>query len=143
MGTQGSRATILLCLLTFPKRYMELPEWWYLTLFHRDPERVKKYVRICWLVFIFQVCFCCCCCFLVFWFFKTGFPCSFGACPGTSSCRPGQTQTHRDLPGSASQVLGLKVWANCNFLLWYTYKHFSEDNYRGTKIKCLFFTSAS
>ena len=33
---------------------------------------------------------------------KTGFLCSFGACPGGASyCRPGWPQTHRDLPASA------------------------------------------
>ncbi|ERE75821.1 target of Nesh-SH3-like isoform 2 [Cricetulus griseus] len=36
-----------------------------------------------------------------------GFLCGFGGCPGTSSCRPGWSQTHRDLPASASRVLGL------------------------------------
>ena len=35
--------------------------------------------------------------------------CCFGACPGISSYRPGRPRTHRDLPDSASQVLGLKV----------------------------------
>ena len=30
------------------------------------------------------------------------------SCPGTL-CKPGWPQTHRDLPASASQVLGLKV----------------------------------
>ena len=47
----------------------------------------------------------------VFWFFEPGFFCSFGACSGTSSCRSGWHQTHRDLPVSASQVLGLKACA--------------------------------
>ena len=40
-----------------------------------------------------------------------GFLCSFGACPGTSSCRPDWPWTHRDLSGSASWVLGLKSCA--------------------------------
>ena len=48
-------------------------------------------------------------CFFFFnWFFKTGFLCSLGACPGTSSCRPGWLQTYRDPPASASRVLGLR-----------------------------------
>ena len=47
-------------------------------------------------------------CFL---FFKTEFLCSFEVCPGTSSCRPGWSWTHRDLPTSASRVLGLKACA--------------------------------
>ena len=46
---------------------------------------------------------------ILFHFFETGILCSFGACPGTSSCRPGWLHTHRDLPTSASQVLGLKA----------------------------------
>ena len=46
-----------------------------------------------------------------FGFFETGFLCGLGACPGTSSCRPGWSQTHKDLPVSASQVLGLKACA--------------------------------
>ena len=45
----------------------------------------------------------------LFLFFKTEFLCSFGACPGTRSCRPGFPQNHRDPPASASQVLGLKA----------------------------------
>ena len=49
--------------------------------------------------------------FFFFWFFKTGFLCGFGGCPGTSSCRPGWTRTPRYLPASASQVLGLKACA--------------------------------
>ena len=53
-------------------------------------------------LFLFFVCFC----FILF--FETGFLCSFGACPGTSSCRPGWPRTHRDLPASASLVLGVK-----------------------------------
>ena len=48
---------------------------------------------------------------LAFWFFKTGFLCSFRACPGTRSCRSGWPPTHKDLPASASRVLGLKVYA--------------------------------
>ena len=45
----------------------------------------------------------------LFRFFETGFLCGFGACPGTSSYRPGWPQTHRDPPASASRVLGLKL----------------------------------
>ena len=51
-------------------------------------------------VFIFDFCF-----------LETGFLCSFGACPGTSSRRPSWLRTHRDPPDSASQVLGLKAHA--------------------------------
>ena len=46
-------------------------------------------------------------CFLLGGGFETGFLCGFGACPGTSSCGLGWSR--RDLPTSASQVLGLKV----------------------------------
>ena len=45
----------------------------------------------------------------VFCFFEAGFIYSCGTCPGTSSCRPGWPQTHRNLPASASCVLGLKA----------------------------------
>ena len=41
--------------------------------------------------------------FLSLWSFKTGFLCSFGVCPGTSSCRPGWPRTHGNPPASASQ----------------------------------------
>ncbi len=44
-------------------------------------------------------------------FLKTGFLCSFGACPGTNSCRPGWSRTHRDPLASAPRVPGLKVCA--------------------------------
>ena len=47
----------------------------------------------------------------LFLFFKTGFLCSFGACPGTSSCRHDWPRIHRNPPTSASWVLGLKVCA--------------------------------
>ena len=46
-----------------------------------------------------------------FWFSKTGFLCDFGGCPGNSSCRPGWSQTQRDLLASASGVLVLKASA--------------------------------
>ncbi|EGW10468.1 hypothetical protein I79_016958 [Cricetulus griseus] len=49
--------------------------------------------------------------FFFFLFFETGFLCGFGGCPGTSSCRPGWSQTHRDPSASASRVLGLKACA--------------------------------
>ena len=42
---------------------------------------------------------------------KTGFLCSFGSCPVTSSCKPGWPWTHRDPPASASRMLGLKACA--------------------------------
>ena len=42
---------------------------------------------------------------------RQGFSVVFGACPGTSSCRPGWPRTHRDPPASASRVLGLKACA--------------------------------
>ena len=51
---------------------------------------------------------------LLFVCLRQGFrknPRSFGACPGTSSCRPGWPKTHRDLPASVSRVLGLKACA--------------------------------
>ena len=51
------------------------------------------------------------CLFVWFWFFETGFLCSFGVCPEISSCRPGLSWTHRDSPASASPVLGLKARA--------------------------------
>ena len=35
--------------------------------------------------------------------------CNSPSCPGTSSCRPGWPWTYRDLPASASRVLGLKA----------------------------------
>ena len=46
-----------------------------------------------------------------FFFFETGFFCSFGACPGTNSSRPGWPWSHRDPLASASWVLGLKACA--------------------------------
>ena len=49
--------------------------------------------------------------FFYFLFFESGFLCGFGACPGTSSCRPGWPRTHKDPPASASRVLGLKACA--------------------------------
>ena len=47
--------------------------------------------------------------YFILFVFETGILCSFGACPGTSSYRPGWLHTHRDLPISVSQVLGLKA----------------------------------
>ena len=47
--------------------------------------------------------------FFVIFFFQDKLLCSFGACSGTSSCKPGWPQTHRDPPVSAFQVLELKV----------------------------------
>ena len=49
--------------------------------------------------------------FVLFCFFKTGFRCGFGACPGTSSCSLGWSRTHREPPAAASRVLGLKACA--------------------------------
>ena len=43
----------------------------------------------------------------------------FEACPGTSSCRLGWPQIHRDLPDSASQVLGLKTCATTARFIMY------------------------
>ena len=43
--------------------------------------------------------------------FETGFLHNFGACPWTRSFRPGWPWTHKDLPASASQVLGLRACA--------------------------------
>ena len=51
------------------------------------------------------------CLFVWFGFFETGFHCIFKAFPRTSSCRPGWPRIHRDLPASASRVLGLKACA--------------------------------
>ena len=53
---------------------------------------------------------------VIYLVYKTGFLCSFGSCPGTRSCRPGWLRTHRDLPASASQVLGLKACATTTLL---------------------------
>jgi hypothetical protein len=52
----------------------------------------------------FLVCFC-----FLFWFFETGFLCSPG-CPGTHSVDQAGLKL-RNLPASASQVLGLKACA--------------------------------
>ena len=41
--------------------------------------------------------------------FETGFLCSFGAFPVTSSCRPGWSRNQRYSPTSASLTLGLKA----------------------------------
>ena len=41
--------------------------------------------------YLYIILFFCC----LFLFFKTGFLCTFGACPGTSSCRPGWPWTQR------------------------------------------------
>ena len=46
-------------------------------------------------------------CFVLF---DTGFLCSFGACPGTRSVDQGGLEL-KDLPASASGVLGLKACA--------------------------------
>ena len=56
--------------------------------------------------------------YLFIWFFETGFLYGFGGCPGTSSCRPGWSGTHRDPPASASRVLGLKACATTARLHW-------------------------
>ena len=65
------------------------------------------------LIFLIHACFIYL--FIYFWFFKTGFLCSFGAWAGTNSCRPGWPQTHKDSPASASWVLGLKA---CTTTTW-------------------------
>ena len=62
-------------------------------------------------------------CFVLFFIyfllvFETGFLCSFGACPRTSSCRPGWPRTRRDTPASASRVLGLKACATTTRLIF-------------------------
>ena len=61
---------------------------------------------------------------LFLWFFKTGFLCSFEACPRTGFCRPDWPQTHRDLPASTSQVLRLEAYTtvtqpDCRLLMTY------------------------
>ena len=57
----------------------------------------------------------------LFLFFLKEFLCSFGTCPGASSCRPGWPRTHRDPHASASRVLGLKVCATIarRYLVFY------------------------
>ena len=71
--------------------------------------------------------------FIFFWFLRTGFFCSFGGCPGTSSCRSCWPQTHRDPPASASRVLGLKAYTTTtqriSFLKKYTYYFIDIYNY--------------
>ena len=52
-------------------------------------------------------------CFVLF--IETGFLFGFGAYPGTSSCRPGWSRTHKDLPASASRGLGLKACATTSW----------------------------
>ena len=59
---------------------------------------------------------------LFIWFFETGFLCSLEACTGTNSCRLGWSQTSRDLPASASLVLGLK---SCITTAWFTISYVS------------------
>ena len=49
--------------------------------------------------------------FFPFYFLRQGFSVSdsFGACSATDSCGPGWPWIHRELPASASQVLGIKT----------------------------------
>ena len=48
---------------------------------------------------------------IFFLFSRQGFSIAFGSCPGTNSSRPCWPRTPRDLPASASRVLGLKACA--------------------------------
>ena len=66
----------------------------------------------------------------LFSFFETGFLCSFGACPRTSSCRPSWPRTQSDPPGSPSQVLGLKACATTTLQM--TTSHHNRDLNPGT-----------
>ena len=72
---------------------------------------------------------------MIDWFFETRFHCTFGACPGTSSCRPGWPQTHKAPP--ASQMLGLKACTttagNINFIL--KYKTNKQTNKKPSNLK--------
>ena len=72
--------------------------------YKEDPKsKQKEKVRPCWapvVVVAGLVCFVLL--FVSCFFFEAGFHCSFGVCPGTSSCRPGWLQTQRDPPASAS-----------------------------------------
>ena len=58
-------------------------------------------------------------CLFLLLFLETGFLCSFGACPGTCSCKPHLPQTHSDLLASASLVLGLKACATTTWLFFF------------------------
>ncbi|EGW14713.1 hypothetical protein I79_019557 [Cricetulus griseus] len=49
--------------------------------------------------------------FFCFCFSRQGFSVLLWSLSWNLICRPGWPQNHRDLPASASQVLGLKVWA--------------------------------
>ena len=49
--------------------------------------------------------------FCLVWFLRQVSLFNSPGCPGTSSCRPGWSWTHRDSSVSASQVLGLNVCA--------------------------------
>ena len=97
----------------------------YLTLCLRGGMTVRPSgIMFCvWLGFLF----------VLFCFYEKRFLCSLGAWPGTSSCRPGWPQTHRDLFGSTSQVLGLKACTTTARLL----RHNLRDR-KGQQSKGLF-----
>jgi hypothetical protein len=55
--------------------------------------------------------------FFFFWFFETGFLCVAPGCPGTHSVDQAGLEL-RNLPASASQVLGLKAYATTHTTAW-------------------------
>jgi hypothetical protein len=82
-------------------------------------SRVLCIIFICvyWKVYRHDVGFCCCCCcFLSFVFRDRVSLCSPG-CPGTHSVNKAGLEL-RNLPASASQVLGLKACATTPGMMW-------------------------
>ena len=76
---------------------------------HYYCPKIEHSSRIFVGIFLFCFCLSVFCFYLFFVFPDRVSLCSFGACPRTSSCKPGYSQTHRDPPASATQVLELKV----------------------------------
>ena len=70
---------------------------------------------------------------IFFLFSRQGFSIAFGSCPGTNSSRPCWPRTHRDLPASASRVLGKGVRNHRPSCLWFLNKLF----------RCFYFLSES
>ncbi|CAO2628442.1 hypothetical protein LEMLEM_LOCUS20001, partial [Lemmus lemmus] len=59
------------------------------------------------------------------------FFCSFGTCPGTSSCRPCWPQTHRELPASSSGIKVPETMPNMGlYLTGYWLKEFPQQRYK-------------